>query len=231
MKTLGILGGMSWESTATYYRLLNETVRTRCGGLHSAPILLHSVDFAGIREMQIQGDWDAAGAELGRLATGLEHAGAEIMLIATNTMHKVADAVERAISIPLLHIVDPTAAALKAAGIRTVALLGTGYTMEQDFYRGRLETRFGIEVLTPDADDRALIDTVIFNELCLGRIEASSRKVFQRVMGTLHTRGAQGVILGCTEIGLLIAPNDAPFPVFDTTVLHAEAAATLALEA
>ena len=231
MKTLGILGGMSWESTATYYRLLNETVRTRCGGLHSAPILLHSVDFAGIREMQIQGDWDAAGAELGRLATGLEHAGAEIMLIATNTMHKVADAVERAISIPLLHIVDPTATALKAAGIRTVALLGTGYTMEQDFYRGRLETRFGIEVLTPDADDRALIDTVIFNELCLGRIEASSRKVFQRVMGTLHKRGAQGVILGCTEIGLLIAPNDAPFPVFDTTVLHAEAAATLALEA
>lgn len=231
MKTLGILGGMSWESTATYYRLLNETVRTRCGGLHSAPILLHSVDFAGIREMQIQGDWDAAGAELGRLATGLEHAGAEIMLIATNTMHKVADAVERAISIPLLHIVDPTAAALKAAGIRTVALLGTGYTMEQDFYRGRLETRFGIEVLTPDADDRALIDTVIFNELCLGRIEASSRKVFQRVMGTLHKRGAQGVILGCTEIGLLIAPHDAPFPVFDTTVLHAEAAATLALEA
>ena len=231
MKTLGILGGMSWESTATYYRLLNETVRTRCGGLHSAPILLHSVDFAGIREMQIQGDWDAAGAELGRLATGLEHAGAEIMLIATNTMHKVADAVERAISIPLLHIVDPTATALKAAGIRTVALLGTGYTMEQDFYRGRLETRFGIEVLTPDADDRALIDTVIFNELCLGRIEAASRKVFQRVMETLHTRGAQGVILGCTEIGLLIAPNDAPFPVFDTTVLHAEAAATLALEA
>ena len=231
MKTIGILGGMSWESTATYYRLLNETVRTRCGGLHSAPILLHSVDFAGIREMQIQGDWDAAGAELGRLATGLEHAGAEIMLIATNTMHKVADAVERAISIPLLHIVDPTAAALKAAGIRTVALLGTGYTMEQDFYRGRLEARFGIEVLIPDADDRALIDTVIFNELCLGRIEASSRKVFQRVMGALHTRGAQGVILGCTEIGLLIAPNDAPFPVFDTTVLHAEAAATLALEA
>ena len=224
MKTIGLLGGMSWESTQVYYRLLNETARQRFGGLHSASILLHSVDFAPIREMQIAGEWDRAGAFLAGCAARLEAAGAEVLLLATNTMHKVAHQIEEALTIPFLHIVDPTAAALQKAGIQKVALLGTRYTMEQDFYKGRLQSRFGMEVLTPNAQDMAVVDKVIFEELCLGKIEDASRREFQRIMETLARQGAQGVILGCTEIGLLVKPEDAPVPVFDTTLLHAEAA-------
>ena len=224
MKTIGLLGGMSWESTQVYYRLLNETARQRFGGLHSASILLHSVNFAPIREMMLAGEWERAGAFLAGCAARLEAAGADVLLLATNTMHKVAHQIEEAITIPFVHIVDPTAAALNKAGIQRVALLGTRYTMEQDFYKGRLESRFGMEVLTPNAADMAVVDRIIFEELCLGKIEDASRREYIRIMEALARQGAQGVILGCTEIGLLVKPEDAPFPVFDTTHLHAAAA-------
>ncbi len=227
MKTIGVLGGMSWESTLVYYRLMNEAVRSRCGGLHSAPLLLHSVDFAHIRTLQQENRWAEAGTLLAGLAVNLEQAGAELLLIATNTMHKVAQQVEQAVRIPLVHIVDPTAKALMQAGIAKVALFGTSYTMEQDFYTGRLHQRFGIEALVPNAADRALVDRVIFDELCLGNIRDDSRKAFQRIMLDMQAQGAEGIILGCTEIGLLIGQNDAPFPLFDTTVLHAQAAVAL----
>ena len=224
MKTIGLLGGMSWESTQVYYRLLNETARQRFGGLHSASILLHSVDFGPIREMMLAGEWDRAGAFLAGCAARLEAAGADVLLLATNTMHKVAHNIEEAITIPFVHIVDPTAAALQKAGIQRVALLGTRYTMEQDFYKGRLQSRFGMEVLTPNAQDMAVVDRIIFEELCLGKVEDASRREYIRIMETLAEQGAQGVILGCTEIGLLVKPEDAPLPVFDTTCLHAAAA-------
>ena len=224
MKTIGLLGGMSWESTQGYYRLLNETARQRFGGLHSASILLHSVDFAPIREMMLAGEWDRAGAFLAGCAARLEAGGADVLLLATNTMHKVAHHIEAAITIPFVHIVDPTAAALQQAGIQRVALLGTRYTMEEDFYKGRLQSRFGMEVLTPNVQDMAVVDRIIFEELCLGKIEDASRSEYIRIMKTLAGQGAQGVILGCTEIGLLVKPEDAPLPVFDTTHLHAAAA-------
>ena len=224
MKTIGLLGGMSWESTQVYYRLLNETARQRFGGLHSASILLHSVNFAPIREMMLAGEWERAGAFLAGCAARLEAAGADVLLLATNTMHKVAHQIEEAITIPFVHIVDPTAAALNKAGIQRVALLGTRYTMEQDFYKGRLQSRFGMEVLTPNAQDMAVVDKVIFEELCLGKIEDASRREYIRIMEALAQQGAQGAILGCTEIGLLVKPEDVPFPVFDTTHLHAAAA-------
>ena len=224
MKTIGLLGGMSWESTQVYYRLLNETARQRFGGLHSASILLHSVDFGPIREMMLAGEWDRAGAFLAGCAARLEAGGADVLLLATNTMHKVAHNIEEAITIPFVHIVDPTAAALQKAGIQRVALLGTRYTMEQDFYKGRLQSRFGMEVLTPNAQDMAVVDRIIFEELCLGKVEDASRREYIRIMETLAEQGAQGVILGCTEIGLLVKPEDAPLPVFDTTCLHAAAA-------
>ena len=224
MKTIGLLGGMSWESTQVYYRLLNETARQRFGGLHSASILLHSVDFGPIREMMLAGEWDRAGAFLAGCAARLEAGGADVLLLATNTMHKVAHHIEAAITIPFVHIVDPTAAALQQAGIQRVALLGTRYTMEEDFYKGRLKSRFGMEVLTPNAQDMAVVDRIIFEELCLGKIEDASRREYIRIMETLSGQGAQGVILGCTEIGLLVKPEDAPLPTFDTTHLHAAAA-------
>lgn len=228
-KTLGLLGGMSWESTLPYYRVINETVRERLGGLHSARLLLYSVDFAEVERLQHAGDWDAAGALLGRAARSLRDGGAELLVICTNTMHKVADAVETASGLPLLHIADPTGAAIRAAGLTKIGLLGTRFTMEQAFYRQRLIERHGLDVIVPDADGRELVHKVIYEELCLGRIRDESREAYRRIIAELAARGAQGVILGCTEIGLLIGPADVDVPLFDTTALHARAAALAAI--
>lgn len=228
MKTIGLLGGMSWESTIPYYRLINEAVKQRLGGLHSAKLLLHSVDFAQIEACQRTGDWDAAGAHLAQAARGLQMAGAELLLIGANTMHKVAPAIEAAIDIPLLHVADATARAVRAAGIARVGLLGTRFTMEQDFYVDRLASH-GLEVLLPPPADRDEIHRVIYAELCQGRFEDASRRVFRRVMADLVARGVGGIILGCTEIGLLVDAGDAAVPQFDTTRLHALAAVEAAL--
>jgi aspartate racemase len=224
MRYIGLLGGMSWESTVEYYRLLNRGVAERAGGLHSAPLILHSVDFAEIAEMQRAGDWATAGSRLAEAARGLEGAGAQALVLCTNTMHHVAAALEAAVSIPLLHIVDPTGAALHAAGVRRVGLLGTRFTMELPFWRARLRERFGIELVVPGTSDRAEVHRIIYEELCRGRIEDASRAAYVGVIERLRAEGADAVILGCTEIGLLVAPADSPLPVFDTTVLHAEAA-------
>ncbi len=225
MKTLGVLGGMSWESSAVYYRLLNQGVAQRMGGLHSAPLLLHSVDFAPIAAWQAAGDWDAAAQRLGEAAAGLRRAGAQGLLLATNTMHKCAAAIEAAAGLPLLHIADATGAALVAAGVRRAALLGTRFTMEDDtIVRGRLQQRFGLAVDVPAADDRALMHRVIYEELCRGRIEPASRAAVVALIARQQAAGAQAVILGCTEIGLLIDAACSPLPVFDTTALHAAAA-------
>lgn len=229
MKTIGLIGGMSWESTVTYYAMINEAVRTRLGGLHSAKILLYSVEFAEIERLQHEGRWDEAGALLADVAQRLESAGAEFLVICTNTMHLVAPRIEAAVKIPLLHIADPTAAEVQRRGIATVGLLGTRFTMEKDFYRTRLE-RAGLRVVTPAEGDRDLVHRVIYDELCLGRIEDPSRDAYKDVIARLVAAGAEGIILGCTEIGLLIRPEDAPVPLFDTTALHARAAAEMALE-
>jgi aspartate racemase len=228
MKTLGLIGGMSWESTMPYYRIVNERVRERLGGLHSAKLVLHSVDFAEIEALQRADDWDAAGAILADAARGLRAAGAEAIVVCTNTMHLVAPAIEAAVDVPLLHIADATAARIRAAGLDTVALLGTRFTMERDFYRARIEAA-GIAVLTPEAADRETVHRVIYDELCLGRIREDSRDAYRRIIAGLVARGAQGAILGCTEIGLLIGESDAPVPLFDTARIHAEAAADWAL--
>ncbi|GAA0625030.1 aspartate/glutamate racemase family protein [Streptomyces crystallinus] len=228
MKTIGLIGGMSWESSAQYYRLLNELVRERLGGLHSARCVLHSVDFAGIEELQRAGEWERAGEVLAAAAKGLAAAGADLVLICTNTMHKVADQVAAAVSVPLLHLGDATAEAVRARGVRRVGLLGTAFTMEQDFYRDRLRAH-GLDVLTPDADDRALVHRVIYEELCLGVVREESRSAYQDVIARLVAEGAEGVILGCTEIELLIRQEHSPVPVFPTTRLHAEAAVAAAL--
>ena len=204
MKTIGLLGGMSWESTLTYYRLINEGVRERLGGLHSAELVLYSVDFEPIERLQAAGDWDKTGRRLARGARGVAAAGAELLVLCTNTMHKVADAIEAAVDIPFLHIADATAAALKEAGHGRVGLLGTAFTMEQDFYRGRLEERHGLEVLVPDKADRQLVHGVIYDELCLGRVVDASRREYARIIAGLQQRGAEAVILGCTEISLLV---------------------------
>ncbi|WP_430536925.1 aspartate/glutamate racemase family protein [Lysobacter antibioticus] len=230
MKTLGLLGGMSWESTLPYYRLINETVRERLGGLHSAKLLLYSVDFAEVERLQHAGDWDAAGVLLGQAARSLRDGGAQLLVICTNTMHKVADAVEAASGLPLLHIADPTGAAIRAAGLSRIGLLGTRFTMEQDFYRQRLVDRHGLDVIVPDPAGRELVHRVIYEELCLGRIRDESRQAYREVIAGLVARGAQGVILGCTEIGLLIGAGDVEIPLFDTTALHARAAALAAIE-
>ncbi len=228
MKTLGLIGGMSWESTLPYYRIVNERVRERLGGLHSAKLVLHSVDFAEIEALQHAGDWDAAGAQLADAARGLRLAGAETIVVCTNTMHLVAPAIEAAVDIPLLHIADATAQRIRAAGLARVALLGTRFTMEQAFYRERIEAA-GIAVLTPDAAQRERVHRTIYDELCLGRIVDASRDEYRAIMASLVARGAQGVILGCTEIGLLVGANDAEVPLFDTARIHAEAAADWAL--
>ncbi len=230
MLTIGLLGGMSWESTVPYYRTVNEVVKARLGGLHSAKVALVSVDFAEVERLQHAGDWDAAGEMLAGAALSLEAAGADFVVLCTNTMHKVAGAIEAAVAIPLLHIADPTAAAIRAAGLRTVGLLGTRFTMEQDFYVGCLEGRHGLEVLTPPTDDRALVHRVIYEELVLGLTLVPSRAAFRRVIADLVARGAEGVVLGCTEISLLVGPEDASVPLFDTTAIHATAAAERAVE-
>ncbi|MFD9691260.1 aspartate/glutamate racemase family protein [Kitasatospora sp. NPDC059146] len=230
MKTLGLIGGMSWESTAEYYRTLNELTRDRLGGLHSARLVLHSVDFADIERLQAAGRWEDAGAILADAARGLEAAGADLLLICTNTMHKVADQVAEAVSIPLLHLADATADAVHAAGLRRVGLLGTAFTMEQDFYRGRL-TANGLDVLVPGPESRALVHRVIYQELCLGLVHEESRAAYRRVIADLVAAGAEGIILGCTEIELLVHPEDSPVPLFPTARLHAEAAVTAALAA
>lgn len=228
MKTIGLLGGMSWESTVSYYQIINRIVKQRLGGLHSAKCLLYSVDFAEIEVCQVEERWDDAAAILVEAARSLERGGADFLLICTNTMHKVAPAVAAGVSIPLLHLAEVTADALLRQGIVKAALLGTRYTMEEDFYCGVLRRR-GIEVLIPEARDRAMINDVIFKELCLGRIEDASRRKILTVIDGLRERGAQGVVLGCTEIGLLVPPQDGDFPLLDTTLLHATAAAEMAL--
>jgi len=229
LKTIGLIGGMSWESTATYYQLLNEAVKERLGGLHSAPILLYSFDFAPIEALQSAGDWDACARLLSEAGQKLEKAGADLLLICTNTQHKVADQVQEGVSIPLLHIADATAEELLARGIRKAALLGTKYTMTQDFYRGRLE-RAGVETLIPSPQDVDLVNRIIFDQLCLGILDPDSRTQLLRIMDDLFAQGAQGIILGCTELGLLFRPEDTSLPLFDTTQIHAARAAALAME-
>jgi aspartate racemase len=227
-RVIGLLGGMSWESSAEYYRLINELVRDRLGGLHSARCVLASVDFADIETLQVSGQWEAAGQILAHAAQGLEAAGAEMLVICTNTMHRVADQVQDAVSIPLLHIIDVTADALTAAGLSTVGLLGTAFTMEQTHYRDHL-TRRGLTGLVPPAEDRAEVHRIIYDELCLGIVREESREIYREVIERLAIAGAEGVILGCTEIELLISADDSPIPVFPTTRLHAEAAVNASL--
>ena len=221
MKTIGLIGGMSWESTAHYYRLLNEAVKRRLGGLHSASLVLWSVDFAPIERMQAEARWDDAGRVLAEAARAVERAGAELLLLATNTMHRVAPAIEAAVKIPLLHIAAPTAERIRARGIGRVGLLATRYTMEQAFYRERLD---GLDVRVPDERDRERVQRIIYDELCVGRLEPSSRREMARIAGALVDGGAEGVIFGCTEIGMLLGAADVAVPTFDTTALHASAA-------
>ena len=230
LKTLGLIGGMSWESTVPYYRLINETVKARLGGLHSARIILYSVDFAEIEQLQASGQWQAAGAQLADVARKLEGAGADALVLCTNTMHKVADAITEAVGIPLMHIADPTARAIQQAGHTTVGLLGTRFTMEQDFYRQRLE-QHGLTVLTPGEADRERVHQIIYQELCLGQVRDASRQAYLRVIAELGAQGAQAIILGCTEIGLLVQATDCALPLFDTTTLHARSAADWAMSA
>lgn len=229
MKTIGLLGGMSWESTVPYYQIINRVVGEQLGGLHSARILLYSVDFEEIESLQHTDRWDEAGLRLSEAAAVLEAGGADFLVLCTNTMHRVAPAIEARVRIPLLHIADPTARAIRSMGLSNVALLGTRFTMEQDFYRGRLAREFALEVGVPEPSSRKLIHRVIYQELCRGVISESSREEFKRVVSDLVALGAEGVILGCTEIGLLLRPEDVAVPLFDTALLHAEAAASLAL--
>ena len=229
MKTIGMIGGMSWESTVPYYRIVNETVRDRLGGLHSAKIALYSVDFHEIEAMQDAGDWDAAGKLLADAARAVAAAGADFIVLCTNTMHKVAPAIEAAVSVPLLHIADAAAAAIKKAGFSRVGLLGTRFTMEEAFYKDRLAERHGLTVLIPDEADRQIVHRTIYEELCLGRIVEASRAEFRRIIAGLAARSAEAVILGCTEISLLVGPEDSPIPLFDTTAIHARSAAERAL--
>jgi aspartate racemase len=229
MKRIGLLGGMSWESSAEYYRLINEEVRERLGGLHSADCLLRSVDFADIERLQREGRWQEAGSRLAHEAQALVAAGAELLVLCTNTMHKVADAVMKTAAVPLVHIVDATAQAVRAQGLGTVGLLATAYTMEQDFYVGRLRQLHALNVLVPRQADRRFVHRVIYDELCLGMVNERSREQYRRIMRDLADRGAEGILLGCTEIDLLVGPEDAAVPLFDTTRLHARKAVDLAL--
>ncbi len=231
MKRIGLLGGMSWESSAEYYRIVNEVTRERLGGLHSADCVLRSVDFVDIEALQRTGRWDEAGAVLAAEAAGLVAAGAELIVLCTNTMHKVAEAIATAIDVPFVHIADTTADAVRARGLQKVGLLATAYTMEQDFYVGRLRDRHGLTVLVPDEPDRRIVHSVIYEELCVGVIDDGSRDQYRRIMAGLADRGAEGILLGCTEIDLLVGQQDSPVPVFDTTRLHAERAVDLALAA
>ena len=230
MKTIGLIGGMSWESTATYYKLINEGVKARLGGHHSAKIVMHSVDFAEIEAMQRAARWAEAGEVLANVARSLELAGADFIVLCTNTMHNVADSIENAVAVPLLHIVDPTAEAIKAAGLKRIALLGTRFTMEQDFYIGRLRARHGLDVRVPDPAERDEIHRAIYEELVHGKIVSKSKKNYLTIVERLQREGAQGVILGCTEIAMLIQPSDLSLGCFDTTELHAMKAVSRCLE-
>jgi aspartate racemase len=229
MKIVGLIGGMSWESTIPYYRQINELIKERLGGLHSAKIILYSVDFHDIERLQHTGDWETAGRLMGDAAQRLEGAGADFLVLCTNTMHKVAAAIEAAVRIPLLHIADPTAAEIKAAGFSTVGLLGTRFTMEESFYTERLQDRYGLRTMIPASDDSHIIHRIIFEELCLGHIRDESRNEYRRVIRSLVDRGAQAVILGCTEISLLVDQHDSAVPLFDTTRIHARKAGEWAL--
>jgi aspartate racemase len=228
MKTIGLIGGMSWESTAVYYRLINEAIKERLGGFHSAKIVLYSVDFHEIERLQRIDDWETAGRLLADAGRALELAGADFLILATNTMHKVAPAIEAAVRIPLLHVVDATALEIKAARVSTVGLLGTRFTMEQAFYAERLQ-QHGLTVLTPDRDDRDVVHRIIYEELCQGKIIDESRAHYRRVMSDLIAQGAQAIVLGCTEIGLLVDARDATVPLFDTTCIHARKAVETSL--
>lgn len=231
MKTIGLIGGMSWESSASYYRIINEAVRDARGPTASAECVMWSFDFAAIEALQHRGDWDALTKLLRDVAVRLERAGADFLLICTNTMHKMAAAVQASVSIPLLHIADPTARRIKAAGMRRVGLLGTAFTMEQDFYTGRLRAEHGLEVLVPEAADRAAVHRIIYDELVAGVVSAESRTLYRDVIARLVAQGAEAVILGCTEIMLLVSAEDSAVPLFDTTELHALAAVEIALGA
>jgi aspartate racemase len=229
MKTVGLLGGMSWESTADYYRAINEGVKKRLGGLHSAQIAMYSVDFAQIEHMQHEGDWEGTAKILSDAAQKVESAGADFLLICTNTMHKVSPQIEEAIDIPLLHIADATAEVLVGEGIKTVGLLGTAFTMEQDFYKGRLKQRYGLNVLTPNQEDILVVHNVIYQELCQGDVRKESKDEYLRIIESLSNQGADAVILGCTEIGMLVNQSDTNIRLFDTTEIHAESAVKYAI--
>ena len=229
MKTIGLIGGMSWESTVTYYQVINETIQKELGGLHSARCILYSVDFDEIEKYQARGEWDKSAEVLAAAARALERAGADFIVICTNTMHKVAPEISKAVAIPLLHIADMTALELKKAHINTVGLLGTKYTMQQDFYRSVLKDN-GIEVIVPHDTEIEIVNNVIYNELCLGNIVAQSKAAYLNIIADLFKRGAQGVILGCTEIGLLVQQSDTAVPLFDTTLIHAQYAASKSLD-
>lgn len=230
MKTIGLIGGMSWESSQEYYRIINETAREKLGGLHSTQCLMLSFDFAEIEELQHSGNWEEATRRMVEAAQNLEKGGADFVLICTNTMHKMAKEVQDGIRIPLLHIADPTGEAIKAKGITKIGLLGTKYTMEHDFYKGRLISEFGLEVIVPDEADRQIVHDIIYDELCLGVAKESSKKQYQQIIEKLKAQGAEGVILGCTEIMLLIQQADTDLPIFDTTRIHAETAVAMALQ-
>ncbi|WP_432356034.1 aspartate/glutamate racemase family protein [Sporosarcina sp. A2] len=229
MKIIGLIGGMSWESSAKYYRIINEEVKKRLGGLHSAKCLLYSVDFEEIERFQTKGEWDNAGEKLGDAASSLEKAGAEFILICTNTMHKVVDIIQSKINIPILHIADATAEQINKQEITNIGLLGTRYTMEQEFYKSRIESK-GINVIVPNTEERESVNKIIFDELCLGKIHQESRDYYKSAIQNLIISGAQGIILGCTEIGLLIKPGDSEVPLFDTTYIHALEAVNLSLK-
>jgi aspartate racemase len=229
MKTIGLLGGMSWESTVRYYQHINEGVKRRLGGLHSARLVLYSVDFHEIEVLQHQGDWAAAGALLAEAARSLQAAGADCLVICTNTMHKVVPTITAAIAIPILHIADATAAVIQAQGLQTVGLLGTQFTMEQDFYKQRLSDHYGLTVLVPEAKERAIVHRIIYEELCLGQVKSASRDAYLSIINVLKARGAEGIIAGCTEITMLIESGDLDIPLLDTTAIHAAAAVDFAL--
>jgi len=230
MKTIGLIGGMSWESSLTYYRIINETVKARLGGLHSAKSLLFSFDFEEIERLQRAADWAAATQMMVQAAQQLERGGADFMVICTNTMHKMADEMQTAVSIPLLHIADATAAAIQAHGLHKIGLLGTNFTMEEPFYKGRLTEKFGLDVIVPQRPSRQIVHDIIYDELCLGVTKEASRARYRQIMADMAAAGAEGIILGCTEIGLLVNQDDSPVPLFDTTIIHAQTAVTYALQ-
>jgi aspartate racemase len=229
MQTIGLIGGMSWESSAEYYRIINQEVNRRLGGVHSAQCLMFSVDFEEIKHLQHEGDWDKLADAMKAAALRLERGGADFIVVSTNTMHRLADAITSAVGIPLLHIADPTAGKIKTAGFERVGLLGTAFTMEQDFYKGRLQQRHGLDVLVPDEDDRRIVHEIIYKELVLGQVKPESRQAYRDIIARLIERGAQSIILGCTEIMLLVKDEDSTVPLFDTTTIHAIAAVDHAL--